>query len=121
MLDIKGLLDTFFLTRQSPVAGLLSKEEQDRLNTQQNIGTGIGLATGIAQNWNQGPLGAALGGFTSAVGGRQAPIDAATKNFMTTTELANLMQNIQKGGLEVKKLTVENELLKEKKCFNKFN
>jgi len=115
MLDIKGLLDTFFLTRQSPVAGLLSKEEQDRLNTQQNIGTGIGLATGIAQNWNQGPLGAALGGFTGATAGRQAPIDAATKNFMTTTELANLMQNIQKGGLEVKKLTVENELLEKKK------
>lgn len=104
MADIQGLLDTLFLTRQSPVAGLLSKEEQDRLNTQQNIGTGIGLATGIAQNWNQGPVGAALGGFAGATSGRQAPIDFATKNFMTQTELANLMQNIRKGQFEVKNL-----------------
>lgn len=103
-MDIQGLLDTFFLTRQSPVAGLLTKEEQDRLNTQQNIGTGIGLATGIAQNWNQGGLRAALGGFTNAAAGRQAPIDTATKNFMTQTELTNLMQNIKKGQFELKNL-----------------
>ena len=103
-MDIQGLLDTLFLTRQSPVAGLLTKEEQDRLNTQQNIGTGIGLATGIAQNWNQGPLGAALGGFAGATSGRQAPIDFATKNFMTQTELSNLMQNIRKGQFELKAL-----------------
>lgn len=104
MADIQGLLDTLFLTRQSPVAGLLSQEEQDRLKTQQLIGTGVGLATGIAQNWNQGPVGAALGGFTGATAGRQAPIDFATKNFMTQTELANLMQNIRKGQFEVKNL-----------------
>jgi hypothetical protein len=108
MADIQGLLDTLFLTRQSPVAGLLTQDEQDRLKTQQLIGTGVGLATGIAQNWNQGPVGAALGGFTGAVGGRQAPIDFATKNFMTQTELANLMQNIQKGGLEVQELKGRN-------------
>ncbi len=65
MADIQGLLDTLFLTRQSPVAGLLTQDEQDRLKTQQLIGTGVGLATGIAQNWNQGPVGAALGGFTA--------------------------------------------------------
>ena len=105
--NFQGLLDTLFLTRQSPVAGLLSQEEQERLKTQQLIGTGVGLATGIAQNWNQGPVGAALGGFTGATSGRQAPIDFATKNFMTQTELANLMQNIQKGGLETKKLQGE--------------
>lgn len=104
MADIQGLLDTLFLTRQSPVAGLLTQDEQDRLKTQQLIGTGVGLATGIAQNWNQGPVGAALGGFTGATAGRQAPIDFATKNFMTQTELANLMQNIQKGQFEVMNL-----------------
>ena len=104
MVDIQGLLDTLFLTRQSPVAGLLSKEEQDRLNTQQNIGTGVGLVSGIAQNWNQGPVGAALGGFTGATAGRQAPIDFATRNFMTQTELSNLMQNIRKGQFELKNL-----------------
>lgn len=107
MADIQGLLDTLFLTRQSPVAGLLSQEEQDRLKTQQLIGTGVGLATGIAQNWNQGPVGAALGGFTGATAGRQAPIDFATKNFMTQTELAKLMQDIQKGQFETKKLQRE--------------
>lgn len=107
MADFQGLLDTLFLTRQSPITGLLSEAEQEKLKTQQLIGTGLGLATGIAQNWNQGPVGAALGGFTGATAGRQAPIDFATKNFMTQTELTNLMQNIQKGGLETKKLQGE--------------
>jgi hypothetical protein len=105
--NFQGLLDTLFLTRQSPVAGLLSPEEQERLKTQQLIGTGLGLATGIASNWNKGVAGAALGGFTGASAGRQAPIDAATKNFMTTTELSKMMQDIQKGGLDVKKLQGE--------------
>lgn len=106
-MDIQGLLDTLFLTRQSPVASLLSQEEQDKLKTQQLIGTGVGLATGLAQNWNQGPVGAALGGFTGAAGGRQAPIDFATKNFMTQTELSKMMQDIQKGQFETKKLQRE--------------
>jgi hypothetical protein len=107
MADIQGLLDTFFLTRESPVTGLLSKEEQERLKTQQLIGTGLGLATGLASNWNKGVAGAALGGFTGASAGRQAPIDAATKNFMTTTELSKMMQDIQKGQFETKKLQRE--------------
>jgi hypothetical protein len=102
--NFQGLLDTLFLTRQSPISGLLSLEEQEKLKTQQLIGTGLGLATGLASNWNKGVAGAALGGYTGAVGGRQAPIDAATKNFMTTTELSKMMQDIQKGGLEVKAL-----------------
>jgi hypothetical protein len=102
--NFQGLLDTLFLTRQSPISGLLSPEEQEKLKTQQLIGTGIGLATGLASNWNKGVAGAALGGFTGAVGGRQAPIDAATKNFMTTTELSKMMQDIQKGQLETKVL-----------------
>jgi hypothetical protein len=104
MADISGLLDTLFLSRQSPITGLLSPEEQEKLKTQQLIGTGLGLATGLSQNWNKGVAGAALGGFTGAVGGRQAPIDAATRNFMTTTELSKMMQDIQKGQLETKVL-----------------
>ncbi len=36
--NFQGLLDTLFLTRQSPITGLLSKEEQERLNTQQLLG-----------------------------------------------------------------------------------
>jgi hypothetical protein len=102
--NFQGLLDTLFLTRQSPISGLLSPEEQEKLKTQQLIGTGLGLATGLASNWNKGVAGAALGGYTGAVGGRQAPIDAATKNFMTTTELSKMMQDIQKGQLETKVL-----------------
>ena len=102
MADISGLLDTLFLSRQSPVAGLLSPEEQERLKTQQLIGTGLGIATGLSSNWNKGVAGAALGGFTGGVTGRQAPIDAATRNYMTQTELTNLMQNIKKGQFELK-------------------
>jgi hypothetical protein len=102
MADISGLLDTLFLSRQSPVTGLLSPEEQERLKTQQLIGTGLGIATGLSSNWNKGVAGAALGGFTGGVTGRQAPIDAATRNYMTQTELTNLMQNIKKGQFELK-------------------
>ena len=104
MADIQGLLDTLFLTRQSPVTGLLSEEEQNRLKTQQMIGTGLGLATGVLSNWNKGIASSALGGFTGASAGRQAPIDAATKNFMTQTELTKMMQDIQKGKYELKGL-----------------
>ena len=107
MADIQGLLDTLFLTRQSPVSSLLSPEEQERLKTQQLIGTGLGLATGLASNWNKGVAGAALGGFTGASAGRQSPIDAATRNFMTQTELSKMMQDIQKGQFETKKLQRE--------------
>ena len=107
MADIQGLLDTLFLTRQSPVTGLLSQEEQDRLKTQQLIGTGLGLATGLASNWNKGVASSALGAFTGAAAGRQAPIDTATKNYMTQTELTKLMQDIQKGQFETKKLQRE--------------
>ncbi len=103
MADIQGLLDTFFLTRQSPVlSGLLSKEEQDALKTQQMIGTGLGLATGVASNWNKGVASSVLGGFTGASAGRQAPIDTALKNYMTTTELTKMMQDIKKGQYELK-------------------
>jgi hypothetical protein len=106
-MDFQGLLDTLFLSRQSPVAGLLSPEEQERLKTQQLIGTGLGIATGVASNWNKGVAGAALGGFTGGVTGRQAPIDAATRNFMTQTELSKMMQDIQKSQFETKKLQRE--------------
>ena len=102
-MDIQGLLDTLFLTRQSPVAGLLSQEEQDRLKTQQLIGTGIGVATGLAQNWNKGALGAALGGYTGGVTGRQAPVDVALKNYMTTNELTKMMQDLKLGQFNLKK------------------
>lgn len=104
MADIQGLLDTLFLTRQSPITGLLSPEEQERLKTQQMIGTGLGLATGVLSNWNKGVASSALGGFTGASAGRQAPIDTATKNFMTQTELTKMMQDIQKGKYELKGL-----------------
>ncbi len=107
MADISGLLDTLFLSRQSPITGLLSPEEQEKLKTQQLIGTGLGIATGLSSNWNKGVAGAALGGFTGGVTGRQAPIDAATRNFMTTTELSKMMQDIQKGQLETKALQAQ--------------
>lgn len=115
MADINSLLDTLFMTRKTPVTGLLSTEEQQGLETQKNIGTALGILTGVGTNYNKGVLQSVLGGVSGAVGGRQAPIDYATKNFMTTTELAKMMQDIQKGGEEVKKLNYENEFLEKKK------
>ncbi len=107
MADINSLLDTLFMTRKTPVTGLLSPEEQQSLETQKNIGTALGILTGVGTNYNKGVLESVLGGVTGAVGGRQAPVDYATKNFMTTTELSKLMQDIQKGQFETKKLQRE--------------
>ena len=107
MADINSLLDSLFMTRKTPVQGLLSPEEQQSLETQKNIGTALGILTGVGTNYNKGVLSSVLGGVTGAVGGRQAPIDYATKNFMTTTELSKMMQDIQKGGLDIKKLQRE--------------
>lgn len=104
MADINSLLDTLFMTRKTPVTGLLSPEEQQSLETQKNIGTALGILTGVGTNYNKGVLESVLGGVTGAVGGRQAPVDYATRNFMTTTELSKMMQDIQKGGLETKVL-----------------
>jgi hypothetical protein len=102
MADIQGLLDSFFLTRQNPITGMLNTDEQEKLKQQQLIGTGIGVATGLASNWNKGVLGAALGGYTGGVTGRQAPVDTALKNYMTTSELTKMMQDIKKGQYELK-------------------
>lgn len=107
MADINSLLDTLFMTRKTPVQGLLSPEEQQGLETQKNIGTALGILTGVGTNYNKGVLESVLGGVTGAVGGRQAPIDYATRNFMTTTELSKMMQDIQKGQFETKKLQRE--------------
>lgn len=107
MADINSLLDSLFMTRKTPVQGLLSPEEQQSLETQKNIGTALGILTGVGTNYNKGVLSSVLGGVTGAVGGRQAPIDYATKNFMTTTELSKMMQDIQKGQFETKKLQRE--------------
>jgi len=102
MADIQGLLDSFFLTRQNPVTGMLTTDEQEKLRQQQLIGTGIGVATGLASNYNKGPLGAILGAYTGGVGGRQAPVDTALKNYMTTNELAKMMQDIKLGQYNLK-------------------
>lgn len=104
MADINSLLDSLFMTRKTPVQGLLSPEEQQSLETQKNIGTALGILTGVGTNYNKGVLESVLGGVTGAVGGRQAPIDYATKNFMTTTELSKMMQDIQKGQYELNSL-----------------
>jgi hypothetical protein len=101
-MDIQGLLDSFFLTRQNPVTGMLTTDEQEKLRTQQAIGTGIGVATGLASNWNKGPVGAVLGAYTGGVGGRQAPVDTALKNYMTTSELTKMMQDIKLGQYNLK-------------------
>jgi len=102
MADIQGLLDSFFLTRQNPVTGMLTTDEQEKLRQQQLIGTGIGVATGLASNYNKGPLGAILGAYTGGVGGRQAPVDTALKNYMTTGELNKMMQDLKLGQYNLK-------------------
>lgn len=115
MVDINSFLDKVFMTRKTPVQGLLSPEEQQGLETQKNIGTALGILTGVGTNYNKGVLSSVLGGVTGAIGGRQSPVDFATQNFMTSTDLTKKMQEMQKTSAEIQKLGYENNFLLAKK------
>lgn len=93
MADISGLLDTLFLTRQNPelinLLGL-TDEQKAALNTQQNIGTGIGVLKGVAENYNQGILPSILGGYIGGSAGRQSPISNVIQQKKTAGELQKI-------------------------------
>lgn len=103
MADISGLLDTLFLSKQNPeVMNLLglTDEQKAALNTQQNIGTGVGIVKGIAENYNQGIVPSILGGYLGGSAGRQSPIT----NIIQQKKTAGELQKIQ---LETNKLLRE--------------
>ena len=99
MADISGLLDTLFLSKQNPelmnLLGL-TDEQKAALNTQQNIGTGIGIVKGVAENYNQGIVPSILGGYLSGSAGRQAPITNVIQQKKTAGELQKIQLETNK-------------------------
>ena len=99
MADISGLLDTLFLSKQNPelmnLLGL-TDEQKAALNTQQNIGTGVGIAKGIAENYNQGIVPSILGGYLGGSAGRQSPITNVIQQKKTAGELQKIQLETNK-------------------------
>jgi hypothetical protein len=110
MADISGLLDTLFLSKQNPelinLLGL-TDEQKAALNTQQNLGTGIGVIKGIAENYNQGIVPSILGGYFGGATGRQAPVTNIIQQKKTAVDISKGLQELEKLGYDTRKLKRE--------------
>ena len=110
MADISGLLDTLFLSKQNPelinLLGL-TDEQKAALATQQNLGTGVGVIKGIAENYNQGILPSILGGYFGGATGRQAPVTNIIQQKKTAVDISKGLQELEKLGYDTRKLKRE--------------
>ena len=110
MADIQGLLDTLFLSKQNPelmnLLGL-TDEQKAALTTQQNIGTGVGLAKGVLENYNQGILPSVIGGYLGGSAGRQSPITNVIQQKKTAVDISKGLQELKKLGFDTRKLERE--------------
>ena len=110
MADISGLLDTLFLTKQNPelinLLGL-TDEQKAALATQQNLGTGVGVIKGIAENYNQGILPSIIGGYFGGATGRQAPVTNIIQQKKTAVDISKGLQELEKLGYDTRKLKRE--------------
>jgi hypothetical protein len=110
MADISGLLDTLFLSKQNPelinLLGL-TEEQKAALATQQNLGTGIGVIKGVAENYNQGILPSILGGYLGGSAGRQAPVANIIQQKKTAVDISKGLQELEKLGYDTRKLKRE--------------
>lgn len=110
MADISGLLDTFFLNKQNPELMKLlnlTDEQQASLNTQQNIGTGVGFAKGVLENYNQGLIPAIAGGYFGGAAGRQAPVTNIIQQKKTAVDISKGLKELEKLGYDTSKLQRE--------------
>jgi hypothetical protein len=110
MADISGLLDTLFLNKQNPelinLLGL-TDEQKAALATQQNIGTGVGIAKGVFENYNQGVLPSIIGGYFGGATGRQAPVTNIIQQKKTAVDISKGLQELEKLGYDTRKLKRE--------------
>lgn len=110
-LNIQGLLDKFFLTKQNPaMEAILAPTEAEKaaLEQQKTIGTIVGLGTGVLSNWNKGVAPAVLGGFTGASAGRQAPIANLFSQQKNLLEYGDLLNKVKKGTFESQEAELKN-------------
>ncbi|QGH72273.1 hypothetical protein [Caudoviricetes sp.] len=110
-LNVQGLLDKFFLTKQNPaMEAILAPTEAEKaaLEQQKTIGTLIGLGTGVLSNWNKGVAPAVLGGFTGASAGRQAPISNLFTQQKNLLEYGDLLNKVKKGTFESQEAELKN-------------
>ena len=110
-LNVQGLLDKFFLTKQNPaMEAILAPTEAEKaaLEQQKTIGTLVGLGTGVLSNWNKGVAPAVLGGFTGASAGRQAPISNLFTQQKNLLEYGDLLNKVKKGTFEAQEAELKN-------------
>jgi hypothetical protein len=110
-LNVQGLLDKFFLTKQNPaMEAILAPTEAEKaaLDQQKTIGTIVGLGTGVLSNWNKGVAPAVLGGFTGASAGRQAPIANLFTQQKNLLEYGDLLNKVKKGTFESQEAELKN-------------
>jgi hypothetical protein len=110
-LNVQGLLDKFFLTKQSPAMEALlasTPEEKASLEAQKTLGTIAGLGTGVLSNWNKGVAASVLGGFTGASAGRQAPISNLYTQQKNILEYGDLLNKVKKGTFEAQEAELKN-------------
>lgn len=110
-LNVQGLLDKFFLTKQSPAMEALlasTPEEKAALETQKTLGTLAGVGTGVLSNWNKGVAASILGGFTGGSAGRQAPITNLFTQQKNILEYGDLLNKVKKGTFEAQEAELKN-------------
>ena len=110
-LNVQGLLDKFFLTKQNPAMEALlasTPEEKAALETQKTLGTLAGVGTGVLSNWNKGVAASILGGFTGGSAGRQAPITNLFTQQKNILEYGDLLNKVKKGTFEAQEAELKN-------------
>ena len=85
----------------------LTDEQKAALATQQNLGTGVGVIKGIAENYNQGILPSILGGYLGGATGRQAPVTNIIQQKKTAVDISKGLQELEKLGYDTRKLKRE--------------
>lgn len=93
----------------------LTDEQKKALASQSNVQTGVGAVTGYASQLyqNKTPLQKALGIYSGASTGRQAPYTTTQENLFKALTGKKLMGDVEKLGYENKKLGFETKAIED--------